>query len=118
MIVWGGYSGISEQSGGIYDPATDSWQTTSLTCAPLGRYRHIAFWTGTQMIVWGGRNGTADLNTGGVYDPSSGTWYATQFLGAPDRDSSPTGIWNGSTMIVWGSRALTYNPGEGGLFTP
>ena len=73
MIVWGGQqrSAATLNTGGRYDPATDSWTATSTTNAPEARYSHTAVWTGTQMIVWGGlwqRHGY--LNTGGRYDPS------------------------------------------------
>ena len=38
MIVWGGY-GLAgyEQTGGLYDPATDSWAPMSAVNAPVGR---------------------------------------------------------------------------------
>jgi hypothetical protein len=35
----------------------------------MARAYHSAVWTGTQMIVWGGWNGTDVLNTGGRYTP-------------------------------------------------
>jgi hypothetical protein len=43
-------------TGGRYDPATDSWAATPFTGAsvPSGRWYHTAVWTGTEMIVWGG----------------------------------------------------------------
>ena len=70
MIVWGGlqdYYGLN--TGGIYDPTTDTWTATSTTNAPAGRYYHTAVWTGSRMIVWGGYSAGTGLNTGGVYDP-------------------------------------------------
>src|ERR1043166_6730817 len=57
MIIWGGYSNSSSSylpSGGRYNPATDTWLSTSQFNAPAGRYYHTAVWTGSQMIVWGG----------------------------------------------------------------
>ncbi|MBW2642041.1 MAG: hypothetical protein JRC89_01415 [Deltaproteobacteria bacterium] len=39
-------------TGGRYDPSTDSWQETSSIEAPEGRDGHTAFWTGNEMIVW------------------------------------------------------------------
>src|ERR1043166_2000142 len=50
MIVWVG-GGIVD-TGGRYNPATDSWTATSTTNAPSARYRHTAVWTGSEMIVW------------------------------------------------------------------
>src|SRR5436309_4172644 len=58
MIVWGGYSGSYLNTGGRYNPSTDSWVATSTTNAPLGRYAHTAIWTGSEMIVWGGYSGS------------------------------------------------------------
>ena len=41
-------------TGGRYNPGTDSWTATSTTNAPTARYVHTAVWTGSEMIVWGG----------------------------------------------------------------
>jgi hypothetical protein len=54
-------------TGGRYDPGTDSWTATSITDAPSVRRAHRAVWSGSEMIVWGGVNGTVRLNTGGRY---------------------------------------------------
>src|SRR5437879_13619065 len=71
MIVWGGSNGSYLNTGGRYDPGTDSWVATSTTNAPLGREHHTAVWTGNEMIVWGGNNCTNDFNTGGKYSPET-----------------------------------------------
>ena len=56
MIVWGGVSnGGYSNTGGRYNPSTDSWTATSTTNAPISRYYHSAIWTGSEMIIWGGR---------------------------------------------------------------
>ena len=55
MIVWGG--AVQQRflnTGGRYNPSTDSWTATSTTNAPTARYSHTAVWTGSEMIVWGG----------------------------------------------------------------
>ena len=57
MIVWGGYDNhnfIELNTGGRYDPGTDTWTATSMTNAPTARDYHTAVWTGREMIVWGG----------------------------------------------------------------
>ena len=57
MIVWGGYDASPAyvlNTGGRYNPSTDSWTATSTTNAPTGRRGHTAVWTGSEMIVWGG----------------------------------------------------------------
>ena len=70
MIVWGGDSYPNYfNTGGRYNPGTDSWIVASTTNAPIGREYHTAVWTGSEMVVWGGFDGTHSLNTGGRYDP-------------------------------------------------
>jgi hypothetical protein len=49
MIVWGGGSlagGLHLNSGGVYDPSSDTWISTSISGAPSGRYLASAVWTG------------------------------------------------------------------------
>ena len=55
MIVWGGFDGNSDvNTGGRYDPNTDSWIATGTANAPTARDTHTAVWAGGEMIVWGG----------------------------------------------------------------
>ena len=54
MIVWGGHgTGCYLNTGGRYNPSTDSWTATSTTNAPSTRDARTAVWTGSEMIVWG-----------------------------------------------------------------
>jgi N-acetylneuraminic acid mutarotase len=77
MIVWGGFNDSGYlNTGGRYDPGTDSWMATSTTNAPVGRQDCSVVWTGSEMIVWGGYVGVY-LNTGGRYNPSIDSWTAT-----------------------------------------
>jgi len=114
MIVWGGeyYSGewYYVNTGGRYDPDTDSWTATSTTNAPQGRTQHNAVWTGTEMIVWGG-----GYNTGGRYNPLTDSWMATTTINAPSGTSANTAVWTGIEMIVWGGYPTT---NTGGLYNP
>src|SRR5438105_733916 len=106
MVVWGGHDNVTGYSntGGRYNPATDSWTATSTTNAPEARYYHTAVWTGTQMIVWGGYDGNSghSINTGGRYDPAKDSWAATSLTNAPEARYSHTAVWTGTNMIVWG----------------
>src|SRR5206468_664918 len=54
-------------TGGRYNPGTDTWTSTSTINAPSGRVAHTAVWTGGEMIIWGGADDTNYLNTGGRY---------------------------------------------------
>src|SRR5438876_5987113 len=53
MIVWGGTQGGSNffNTGGRYNPSTDSWTATSKNNAPDARFAHTAVWTGSEMII-------------------------------------------------------------------
>jgi hypothetical protein len=108
MIVWGGIHGSSNlNTGGRYNPGTDTWVATSTTHAPSARSYHTAVWTGSEMIVWGGSN----LNTGGRYNPITDSWTATGTTNVPDFRAGHTAVWTGSEMIVWGG----YNTNDGDL---
>src|SRR6266446_2483269 len=94
-------SGQSDNSIPSVACAGDTWTPTSTTNAPAGRYRYTAVWTGSEMIVWGGYNGSY-LNTGGRYNPSTDSWTATSTTSAPAGRDRYTAVWTGSEMIVWG----------------
>src|SRR5205807_8724577 len=54
MIVWAGFEIKSDcyvNTGGRYNPSTDSWAATSTTGAPAGRGSPTAVRTGRQMNV-------------------------------------------------------------------
>jgi len=105
MIVWGGYNGSTYlNTGGRYDPGTDSWTATTTTGAPAARNLHAAVWTSSsEMIVWGGTpDGLNFLNTGGRYNPGADSWTSTSITNAPAARGRHTEVWTGSQMIVWG----------------
>ncbi len=81
---------ISSPSGGCTD---DMWTPTSLTNAPSPRELHTAVWTGSEMIVWGGYDGTNSFNTGGKYDPGTNSWIATSTANAPGARNSHQAVW-------------------------
>jgi len=94
-----------------------AWIATNASGAPLARYRHTAVWTGSEMIVWGGRafisGNFATTNTGGRYDPVTDSWSPVSTAGiSPKQDH--TAVWTGSEMIVWGDYTDVggrYDPG-------
>jgi N-acetylneuraminic acid mutarotase len=85
MLVWGGFTDAHSRyagghatahlnSGGRYDPATDTWRRITTVGAPAKRCWHTAVWTGKEMIIWGGGNATKGFSDGGRYDPATDTW--------------------------------------------
>jgi N-acetylneuraminic acid mutarotase len=116
MIVWGGFGGTYLNTGGRYDPSTNSWTATSTINAPAPRGGNTAVWTGSEMIVWGGDDGLS-VNTGGKYNPATDTWTATNTATAPLGRIFHAAVWDGSEMIVWGG----WNEielGTGGRYNP
>ncbi len=106
---------IANPSGGCTD---DTWTPTTLTDAPSGRYQHTAVWTGSEMIVWGGRNGSTFFNTGWRYNPIADSWTATTATNAPTGRATHTAVWTGSEMIVWGGVDGSNYFNTGGRYDP
>jgi len=119
MIVWGGFSGSYHNDGARYNPATDSWTSTSTANAPSARMRYSLVRTNDgDIIIWGGDNGS-QLNTGGIYDPSTNSWIVTSTDNAPTGRSLHTAIYTGTEMIVWGGNdGLNNGYNTGGRYNP
>ncbi|MGH9845746.1 MAG: Kelch repeat-containing protein, partial [Blastocatellia bacterium] len=120
MIVWGGFisaSPTTHNTGGRYNPTTDTWTATNTTGAPESRFVHTAVWTGSEMIVWGGFNGT-ELDTGGRYNPTADMWTTTSTTGTPSARMNHSAVWTGNEMIVWGGRARSIDTNTGGRYNP
>ena len=105
MIIWGGSDSINTyfDTGGRYNPNTDTWTAISITNAPTGRYHDTAAWTGNEMIVWGGRTLEAQFLT-----PAAGI-IQVRIAGCPQVSTNVpvarfthTAVWTGTDMIVWG----------------
>lgn len=85
----------------------NEWAEPNALSVIDGRKGHTAVWTGTEMIVWGGRDNTESfVRTGGRYNPATDTWRKTS-MGAdcPTPRSNHTAVWTGSEMIIWGGNA-------------
>jgi hypothetical protein len=93
----------------------DTWSPTPVD-VPDPRIFHVAVWTGSEMIVWGGL-GAADLGGGGRYDPATDTWVFTSTVGAPGARDRATAVWTGTEMIVWGGNNAGVL-GTGGRYNP
>src|SRR2546422_7199659 len=107
MVVYGGhfcdwddgddcvFLSYTLNTGGRYDPVTDSWIATNAGAAPGPTTFDSSVWTGSEMIVWGGLDhfDGGRVNTGGRYDPITDSWARTSILGAPSARSSHTAVW-------------------------
>lgn len=96
----------------------DAWEPTAKG-APSPRAYHVAVWTGTVMIVWGGRNSGEVLGDGAMYDPDKRTWTPMNKTNAPQPRDFATAVWADTKMIVWGGRDKDANPlSDGSTFDP
>jgi N-acetylneuraminic acid mutarotase len=127
MIVWGGYiyNYVNQflNTGGVYDPSTDTWSATTTTNAPNARESHTAVWTGSRMIVWGGDNAADPCEcgpyaTGAQYDPATNTWTPTTLANAPPGRHDHTAVWTGKEMVVWGGATATGFVNTGARYNP
>jgi hypothetical protein len=95
----------------------DAWEPTPMTNAPTARANHVAVWTGTKMIVWGGGAPAGNTNTGGLLDLEAGTWTPTSLANVPSPRAKARAVWTGMQMVVWGGE----NGGPlntGGVYNP
>jgi N-acetylneuraminic acid mutarotase len=121
MIVWGGSILLNpyySNDGGRYNPAANSWMALPISGAPSAREYHTAVWTGTEMIVWGGRNVPNCFNDGGRYNPTANSWTALPTSGAPAGRYNHTAVWTGSEMIAWGGWNGSSSLNDGGRYNP
>jgi hypothetical protein len=107
MLVWGG---SYLNTGGRYNPTTDSWKTISTVNAPNGCYTPVSVWTGQEMIVYCGGGG-------GRYNPATDTWSSMSTINIPMGLKYTIAVWTGSEMIVWGGYSSTYS-NRGGRYNP
>jgi N-acetylneuraminic acid mutarotase len=109
MLIWGGNfydagSGITTfyNDGAKYNPQTDHWTPFTMLGAPAPRRYHSTVWTGTEMIIWGGRDNSFVMNTGAKYNPFEDSWRATSPIDTPSPRFAHAAVWTGSQMLVWG----------------
>jgi len=125
MIIFGGQSSTGAYRTGCsaYTPETDSWEFLASSGASFARADHTAVWTGSEMIVVGGR-GAGGVATGGLSLVPGNSWQslpATPIGFSASRDGH-SAVWTGEEMIVWGGQGSSglsarsgarYRPGSG-----
>ena len=135
MLVFGGDSvatatgctgtGFSSNQVYKYNPASNIWTGPVIATGsiPVARNSHVAVWTGTEMLIFGGQrtsNGTCNgfaVYQGDTYsfNPSTNVWT----IKATDQPFNfVAGAWNGSKLYIWGT-SLINNTGysKGRVYT-
>jgi N-acetylneuraminic acid mutarotase len=123
MLVWGGLNpsdadpdtGEFFGDGAAYDPLTMSWR--SLSPAPIeARAGHTAVWTGTEMIIWGGRDCVdCALGNGAAYDPLTDSWRNVAQAPLGDRYDH-SAVWADGFMHIWGGLENYHPQADGAAY--
>lgn len=119
VFCWNAESGVSPV-GAYYDDAQNTWHAMSTTGAPSARVDRTAVWAGDRYIVWGGHDGTDNLDSGARYDPETDMWAPTSATGAPEARREHGAVSLGDRMMVWGGYTETVGDmvNTGGVYDP
>ena len=107
----------------------ERWTTNASGPPASGRLNlacseHSAVWTGTEMIVWGGRNEEGLVNDGVRYNPAANSWTLVTKSNAPSPRVGHIAVWTGSQMLIWGGGESDWSSGyrwyvnTGGRYNP
>lgn len=99
----------------------NAWRAVTTSSAPTARIGHSAVWTGSEVIVWGGRDASgAALPTGGRYDPVQDRWVTMSVIDAAEPRSGQRACWAGNQMLVTGGDGSNpmMPPVRGGRYRP
>lgn len=123
FVVWGGRTEAGELATGGLLPFTGgstpgAWTATATSGAPGARSGHTMVWTGSRVLVWGGKQGGAPLNTGAAFDPVANTWTALPTVGAPVARSGHVAVWTGQEMVIFGGEGVSGALSSGGAYNP
>jgi hypothetical protein len=125
VIVWGGgCCGGATAAGGAYTPATNTWQP--LPPSPLSARYTTGVWTGTEVIIAGGRHptvtasgsthiaGDSTMADAAAYNPATRTWRRLPPM--PQPRSAATAVWDGTeALFIAGTLANGHAPTASGV---
>lgn len=95
----GGSPGSLTNTGGVYNPTTDTWTVLPATNAPTAREGHTATWFGTGMLVFGGTDAGGITGTSSRLNELATAWITLPV--SPQRKSH-TAVHSGNYVLIWG----------------
>jgi len=106
--------GLGSVNLSAFDPGTDAWH--ALPPTPLTpRTEAAGAWTGTEMVVAGGRASPDGLASdavpatdGAAWDAATDAWHAIAPM-PTTLPGDPTAVWTGREVLVWSSAPATGN---------
>ena len=130
FVVWGGATNSQESgascdhggspsnreceyftNGGIYDPATNKWQTMSTKGAPPAMKSSRHLWTGTEMIVWDFPEEDLESTRLYAFNPGANQWRVITDLPFPRK--METGISAGRIVSIGQGQGVVIDPATG-----
>jgi hypothetical protein len=112
-IVWGGQDLddlVALGDGAAYDPATDRWRL--LSKSPLGPRLVEGVWTGSEVLIVGGRSGNSNgmmaYGDGAAYAPATDSWRS---LASGPAHPGFAPVWTGTLLVgFFKGGAVAYDP--------
>ncbi|HUG86574.1 MAG TPA: hypothetical protein VMM13_18545 [Euzebya sp.] len=98
----GQVAAVAAQSldGAAYDPATDTWRP--IATAPINpRAGHVAVWTGTEVLVFGGSRVFERNVPAALYNPDTDTWRLSSDAPLDRGFGLAAAVWTGSEAVIW-----------------
>lgn len=123
ILVWGGDgsadaldsgSELLINAGGL----PTEWRSLTTIGAPSPRSGHSAVWTGSKMLIWGGKRGSTFAGDGASFDPTAGTWQSIASAGAPSPRASAAASWTGSEWVIIGGEMTGGVTATSGAYDP
>ncbi|MBI2394313.1 MAG: hypothetical protein HYV09_32375 [Deltaproteobacteria bacterium] len=124
MIVYGGgitEAGPSKSDGAIFSVYKNAWTTLPANTSPTAARRaHAAAWTGSDMIIWGGREGSTVRSDGFIYYATAKTWSALPTAAPISGRRAAASIWIPTVrkLFIWGGDNLSTKLSDGALLDP
>ncbi|MGI9120122.1 MAG: Kelch repeat-containing protein [Acidimicrobiales bacterium] len=113
--------------GGVGGASTKAGRWAPMSASPLDRRISAATeWTGTEMLVWGGRDcaaGRCDdpmvapFSDGAAYNPTTDTWRRMSASPLSAR-SGVAGAWTGRELLLWGGTDGQDRLSDGAAYDP
>ena len=116
LIVWGGRNDALLADGAAWSFADQRWRT--LAPSPLSPREHaLAVWTGSEVLIVGGADGTRDA---AAYDPATDTWRELPGLPFDASEELSSAAWTGSELVVAQiqGRANEFHPSDTYVLEP
>jgi hypothetical protein len=112
-----GGAGVGSASGAVTAADLATYRWSELPKAPIaGRNGAATVWTGSEMVIWGGRPDLSlkDFDDGAAYNPATRRW---RILSPSPLDARvpTTWVWTGSQLFVWGGEKGQV---DGALYDP